>query len=55
MTNHLGYEKNEKSDNSNYRNGYSTKTFKTKYGEIEVNIPRDRNSTFEPKIVKAPS
>ena len=52
ITSHLGYEKNEKSDNSNYRNGYSKKTLKSKYGEIEVDIPRDRNSTFEPKLVK---
>ena len=52
ITSHLGYEKNKKSDNSNYRNGYSKKTLKSKYGEIEVNIPRDRNSTFEPKLVK---
>jgi len=46
ITSHLGYEKNEKSDNSNYRNGYSKKTLKSKYGRIEVAIPRDRNSTF---------
>ena len=52
ITSHLGYEKNGKSDNSNYRNGYSKKTLKSKYGEIEVDIPRDRNSTFEPKLVK---
>ena len=52
ITSHLGYEKNDKSNNGNYRNGYSKKHLKSKYGEIEVNIPRDRNSTFEPKIVK---
>ena len=52
LTTHLGYEKNEKSDTDNYRNGYSKKSLKSKYGEIEVNIPRDRNSTFEPRLVK---
>jgi len=52
LTSHLGYEKNEKSDTDNYRNGYNKKSLKSKYGEIEVNIPRDRNSTFEPKLVK---
>ena len=52
LTSHLGYEKNKKSDIENYRNGYSKKNLKSKYGEIEVNIPRDRNSTFEPKLVK---
>jgi len=52
LTSHLGYEKNKKSDIDNYRNGYNKKNLKSKYGEIEVNIPRDRNSTFEPKLVK---
>ena len=52
MTTHLGYEKNQESNNDNYRNGYNKKNIKTKYGEIEVNIPRDRKSTFEPKLVK---
>ena len=52
LTSHLGYEKNKKSDIENYRNGYNKKTLKSKYGEIEVDIPRDRNSTFEPKLVK---
>ncbi len=46
ITTHLGYEKNKKSNTENYRNGYNKKTLKSKYGEIEVDIPRDRNSTF---------
>ena len=46
LTEHLGYEKNSKSDNPNYRNGYNKKTLKSKYGEIDVSIPRDRDSTF---------
>lgn len=50
--NHMGYEK---SDNivikDNYRNGYSTKKVKSKYGEVDLNIPRDRNADFDPTIV----
>ena len=52
LTEHLGYEKNSKSDNPNYRNGYNKKRLKSKYGEIDVSIPRDRDSTFEPKLIK---
>ena len=51
ITEHLGYEKHSKSDNTNYRNGYNQKTLKSKYGNIDVKIPRDRDSTFEPKII----
>ncbi len=51
LTEHLGYEKHSKSNNSNYRNGYNQKTLKSKYGNIDVKIPRDRDSTFEPKII----
>lgn len=49
----LGYGKNEAKDKdtTNIRNGYSSKTLKTKFGNIEMDIPRDRNSEFEPKIV----
>lgn len=51
LTSHLGYDKNQESQNSNYRNGYSKKTLKSKYGEVDVEIPRDRDSSFEPKLV----
>lgn len=49
----LGYPKNEKGDLliENKRNGYSPKTVKSQYGEFEVEIPRDRNAEFEPKII----
>ena len=53
MKSHLGYEnndKNEKEDN-NRRNGYSSKTLKTTYGEIPIDVPRDRDASFEPKII----
>jgi len=50
---HLGYPKNDpagkKSGNSH--NGYSGKTLKTNLGEIPLDVPRDRNSTFDPIVV----
>ena len=52
LTSHLGYDKHEKSDKTNYRNGYNNKTIKSKYGNIDVSIPRDRESSFEPQLVK---
>ena len=51
LTSHLGYEKHKESENTNYRNGHSKKSLKTKYGEVNVAIPRDREGTFEPKLV----
>lgn len=36
---------------SDYRNGFARKTVKTEYGDIPVNVPRDRNGAFEPEIV----
>ena len=51
LTSHLGYEKHQESENSNYRNGHSRKSLKTKYGQVDVAIPRDRDGTFEPKLV----
>ncbi len=49
----LGYAKNQKqnSDSNNKRNGYSTKTIKSQYGEFPIEVPRDRNGEFEPQIV----
>lgn len=52
LTAHLGYVKNEESDNKNYRNGYNDKTIKSKFGNLDVAIPRDRNASFEPQLVK---
>ncbi len=52
LTHHLGYEKNTKgSNNDNSRNGYSKKTLKGESGDVEIEVPRDRNSSFEPLIV----
>ena len=46
----LGYEKNQKGDllTDNKRNGHSSKTLKSQYGEFQVDVPRDRNGDFEP-------
>jgi len=54
MTEHLRYGKHSsEGDNSgNSRNGYSGKTLKTRQGEVEVSIPRDRNGEFELRVVK---
>ena len=54
MQEHLGREKYERveDENKNYRNGYSTKNIKSSFGEVEVDVPRDRKAEFEPKIIK---
>ena len=51
---HLGYEKHspEGHHSGNSRNGRAKKTLKSNYGEIELEVPRDRNSEFEPIAVK---
>lgn len=52
MDEHLGYESYERSENPNSRNGYKQKQVRGKYGETTLSVPQDRDSTFEPKIVK---
>tara|TARA_B100000508_G_scaffold69785_1_gene54518 strand:+ start:34 stop:1251 length:1218 start_codon:yes stop_codon:yes gene_type:complete len=52
MDEHLGYEKHQKSTSSNSRNGKSSKRVKTEDGEFELDTPRDREGSFEPKLVK---
>ncbi len=49
----LGYEKYSRDTDSktNYRNGYSHKKVNTTLGEIEIDVPRDRNAEFDPKVV----
>lgn len=51
-TEHLGYEKHERSDATNARNGVKNKKVRSKYGEVDIDVPQDRNSTFEPQVVK---
>ena len=54
LTDHVGYEKHEtaghKSGNS--RNGKSAKTLKGSFGSMPIEVPRDRNGTFEPQIIE---
>jgi putative transposase len=54
MTDHLGYEKHapEGHHSGNSRNGTSPKKLKTEHGEMPLEIPRDRNGSFDPKIVR---
>jgi hypothetical protein len=50
---HLGYEKHASivQGSGNSRNGTSSKTLMGDFGEVEIEVPRDRNDTFEPKLV----
>ena len=54
MNNHLGYSSNDKSDKitENRRNGYGNKTLNTTKGNVEINVPRDRDASFEPQLIK---
>ena len=53
MDSHLGYGSNDHSgkQTSNRRNGYSRKTVKTTYGDVDISVPRDRDASFEPQAV----
>jgi len=54
MTHHLGYEKNDPRGNNsgNSRNGKNKKTMKGEFGEMDIEVPRDRNGDFEPQFIK---
>ena len=52
MEDHLGEKKNGQRPSGNSRNGYSQKTLKTDNAEIELEIPRDRESSFSSQLVK---
>lgn len=52
MDNHLGYEPYERTSNSDARNGRKSKTVRSKYGEFDIEVPQDRDSSFQPQIVK---
>lgn len=53
MTHHLGYEKHDPAGegSGNSRNGVSSKTIKGDFGEVEIEVPRDREGSFEPRII----
>lgn len=52
LDDHLGFAKHEPSDSNNSRNGSSSKTLTTDDGQFELETPRDRDGSFEPKLVK---
>ena len=54
MTHHLGYEKHspEGNNSGNSRNGKSKKTMRSKRGQVEIEVPRGRTSSFEPQLIK---
>lgn len=52
MDDYLGYQKSERSDSDDYRNGYKSKRVNSSYGSMDIDVPQDRKSTFEPQIVK---
>ena len=52
MDDHLGYGKSERSDSDDYRNGYKSKRINSSYGSMDIQVPQDRRSTFEPQVVK---
>ena len=52
LTEHLGYEKHERTESANARNGARSKTLVTEVGPVEIDVPRDREGSFEPRIVK---
>ena len=53
MNHHLGYNSNDKGEKNtnNRRNGYGKKTLNTSAGEVDIEVPRDRDGSFEPKII----
>ena len=52
MDEHLGYQEYERSSNPDYRNGRKTKKIRVNFGETEIEVPQDRDGSFEPKVVK---
>ena len=52
MDEHIGYEKYQHSDTTNYRNGIKKKNIRSTFGEFQVKVSQDRNSTFKPQIAK---
>ena len=57
MDEHLGRDKYQRQNDilpeeRNYRNGYSQKNLRSSFGDVDLDIPRDRKSEFEPQIIK---
>lgn len=52
MDAHLGYSRSERSDSDNARNGYKSKNINSSYGSFQIDVPQDRQSTFQPQVVQ---
>ncbi|GLY80064.1 hypothetical protein Airi01_083310 [Actinoallomurus iriomotensis] len=54
ITDHLGYDKHDPAgkDSANSRNGHRSKTVTTDIGPVQIDVPRDRDGSFEPQIVR---
>jgi transposase-like protein len=54
LTDHLGHERGERAEGGreNYRNGHRSKTVTTEVGPVQIDVPRDRAGTFEPRLVR---
>jgi transposase-like protein len=48
---HLGYERHDRSQTANSRNGHTSKTIKTTEGSMLISVPRDRDASFNPLLV----
>lgn len=51
MANHLGHDRHQPTASGNARNGHSNKTLKGEFGQLPIEVPRDRNAQFEPQII----
>lgn len=51
LDDHLGYGKSQKSENPNTRNGFGQKKVRTSFGESQIQVPRDRDASFNPMVV----
>jgi putative transposase len=54
LTDHLGFERHQEppGGTGNQRNGRTPKTLSTEHGPVQINTPRDRDGSFEPKLVR---
>lgn len=52
MDDHLAHSKSERSNNDYYRKAYKPKQANSSYGSMEIEVPQNRKSTFEPQVVK---
>ena len=51
MDEHLSHERGQRSDSLNSRSGHKSKKVRDHYGEFNLSVPQDRDSSFEPKII----